>query len=46
MGWTWLLELGKKGRGENIHERQRFRVVTAVVEAGGSGADGARNLWL
>lgn len=46
MEWTWLLELGKKGHGENISERQRFSVMTAVGEAGGSGADGARNLWL
>lgn len=46
MGWTWLLELGKKEHGENIHERQGFSVMTAVGEAGGSGADGARNLWL
>lgn len=46
MGWTWLLELGRKGCGENIHERQRFSVMTAVGEAGRSVADGASNLWL
>lgn len=34
MGWMWLLKLGKKGGGENIHEIQRFNVMTAVGEAG------------
>lgn len=45
MGWMWLLELGKKGSGENIHERQRFSVMTVVGEAAGSGADSAINIW-